>query len=61
MKLNPLTSWLLDRLREKSTWYAMLGFLTALDVHFNPELTQNLTELAVAVASVIAFVTKEEK
>lgn len=60
MKLNPITTWLIDRLREKSTWYAVIGFLSALDIHFNPELTQNVVEVAIATASVIAFVTKEK-
>lgn len=60
MKLNPITTWLIDRLREKSTWYAVIGFLSALDIHFNPELTQNVVEAAIATASVIAFVTKEK-
>jgi hypothetical protein len=61
MKLNPLTTWLADRLQEKSTWYAIIGFLSALDIHFKPELTQSVIELAVATASLIAFVTKEKK
>jgi hypothetical protein len=61
MKLKPLTTWLADRLQEKSTWYAIIGFLSALNVRFNPELTQNVIELAVAAASLIAFVTKEKK
>lgn len=61
MKLKPLTTWLTDRLQEKSTWYAIIGFLSALNVRFNPELTQSVVELAVAAASLIAFVTKEKK
>lgn len=61
MKLKPLATWLTDRLQEKSTWYAIIGFLSALNVRFNPELTQSVVELAVAAASLIAFVTKEKK
>lgn len=61
MKLKPITGWFADRLQEKSTWYAIIGFLSALDIHLKPELTQNVVELAVAAASFIAFVTKEKK
>lgn len=61
MKLKPLAQWLLDRLQEKSTWYAIIGLLASVDVHFNHELTQNVVEAAVAAASVVAFVTKEKK
>jgi hypothetical protein len=61
MTIHPVTVWLLDRLREKSTWYALVGLLASVNIHFKPELTQSVVELAVAAASFIAFVTKEKK
>jgi len=61
MKLTPVTQWFLARLQEKSSWYAIIGFLSSLNIHFDPELTQSIVELAVAAASIVAFVTKEKK
>lgn len=61
MKLNSFTQWLLDRLQEKTSWYAIIGFLASVNIHFNSELTQSIVELAAATASVVAFVTKEKK
>tara|TARA_E500000318_G_scaffold38584_3_gene37233 strand:- start:19 stop:195 length:177 start_codon:yes stop_codon:yes gene_type:complete len=53
------TSWLLDRLGERSTWIGLTGFLTATGVSLEPEIGEAIGALGIALASLIAMLTKD--
>lgn len=52
--------WLVERLKERNTWLGLTGILTTAGVGLNPELSEQLVTLGVALASVIAIVFKDE-
>jgi hypothetical protein len=54
-------SWLLDRLKEPSTWYSIITMLTTAGVNIDPDLAQPIISTGVGAASIILFVTKEKK
>lgn len=54
-------SWLLDRLKEPSTWYGVIAMLTSAGVNFDPDLTNQIISAGVGLAGIVAFVTKEKK
>ncbi len=56
-----LLSWLLDRLKESSTWYGAIAMLTSAGVNFDPELTNQIISAGVGLAGIVAFVTKDKK
>ncbi|WP_169721253.1 hypothetical protein [Nisaea denitrificans] len=53
------TSWLLDRLGERSTWIGLTGFLTATGVSLEPEIGEAIGALGIALASLIAMLTRD--
>lgn len=53
------TSWLLDRLSERSTWIGLTGFLTATGVSLEPEIGEAIGAVGIALASLIAMLTKD--
>tara|TARA_R110000868_G_scaffold205720_4_gene454321 strand:- start:290 stop:466 length:177 start_codon:yes stop_codon:yes gene_type:complete len=53
------TSWLLDRLGERSTWIGLTGFLTATGVSLEPEIGEAIGAVGIALASLIAMLTKD--
>lgn len=54
-------SWLLDRLKETSTWYGIIAILTSAGVNLDPELQTQVISSGAALAGLVAFVTKEKK
>lgn len=54
-----LVTWLLDRLRERSTWLGLTGLATALGVGLDPEATEAIVTGGVAVAGAIAALTSD--
>ena len=54
-------SWLLDRLKEPSTWYGVIAMLTSAGVNFDPDLTNQIISAGVGLAGIVAFVTKEDR
>lgn len=52
-------NWLLNRLKEKSTWLALFTFAGLLGMKLNPELQELITQAILAVAAIVAFVFRE--
>ncbi|WP_323796829.1 hypothetical protein [Nisaea sp.] len=57
--MNFNTTWLLDRLGERSTWIGLTGFLTATGVSLEPEIGEAIGALGIALASLIAMLTRD--
>ncbi len=57
--MNLSTSWLLDRLAERSTWIGLTGFFTAIGVSLDPETGEAIGAVGIALASLIAMLTKD--
>jgi hypothetical protein len=57
--MNVNTTWLLDRLGERSTWIGLTGFLTATGVSLEPEIGDAIGALGIALASLIAMLTRD--
>lgn len=53
-------TWLLARLKEKSTWLALFTFASLFGMQIEPELKDKLIEAIIAVAAVVALVFKEQ-
>lgn len=51
--------YLIDRLKERSTWVGLVGLATALGLALSPELQEAIATAGVAIASVIAVITKD--
>ena len=52
--------WIMDRLSERSTWLGITGFLTAAGVALEPEQVEAIATAGLAVAGLIAVVTKDK-
>lgn len=55
-----ILDWVIARLSEKTTWYGVTALLTAAGVAVSPELKEAIGLAGVAVAGLIAVVTKEK-
>lgn len=54
--------WLEERLSEKSTWVAILGFIAIATKHsIDPVLADYITNAGLALTSIVAFCTKAQK
>lgn len=53
-------NWLIDRLKEKSTWLAIFTFAGLFGIKLEPELRETIINAIIAVAAVAAFVFKEK-
>lgn len=53
-------NWLIDRLKERSTWLAIFTFAGLLGMKIEPELREAIINAILAVAAVAAFVFREE-
>lgn len=53
-------NWLLNRLKEPSTWRGLVWLLTALGVSLSPESWQYLTTAGMALAGLIGCLTTEK-
>jgi hypothetical protein len=55
-------SYILERLREKSTWLTILTLVGAVaGISISPELSEEISMAGMGIAGIIAIVTKEEK
>lgn len=52
-------NWLLNRLKEKSTWLGIFTLLGLLGMKLNPELQELITQAILAVAAIVAFIYRE--
>ena len=53
-------SWLLERLKESSTWYGIITMLTAAGINIDPELQVQIISTGAGLAGLVAFATKEK-
>ena len=53
--------YLIERLKEKSTWRGMVAIATALGVTVSPELTEAIIAIGLALIGVINVVRAEKK
>ncbi len=59
--MNNVISWLLARLKEKTTWAGIINFLvTVIGIKLAPELADSIATAGVAVAGLILLVIKEK-
>ena len=54
-------SWLLDRLKEPTTYLGITAMLSAAGVVLDPELIKQISAAGVGVSGLILFVLKEKK
>jgi len=52
--------FLIDRLKERSTWLGLTTLLTALGVALNPELKESIAVAGVSVGGLIAALTQDK-
>lgn len=52
--------YLLDRLKERSTWVGLTAVLTAVGVALTPEQTEAVIALGLAVGGAVAVFTKDK-
>ena len=55
-----MMNWLLNRLREPSTWRGAVWLLTALGVSLSPEAWAHITTIGMAAAGLIGVLTREK-
>ncbi len=56
-----MKAWLIARLRERSTWLGLIGFLTAAGITLSPEQTQAIAAAGVAVAGLFSTIWPDVK
>ena len=54
-------SWLLDRLKEPTTYLGLTAMLSAAGYALDPELVQQISAAGVGVSGLILFVLREKK
>lgn len=54
-------NWIIDRLKERSTWLGLTGIVTALGVALNPEQIEAITATGLAIAGLVAAFTRDKK
>lgn len=52
--------WIIDRLREPTTWIGLISFAAATGVSFAPELQDSIVTAGVAIGGTLAIVLKEK-
>lgn len=52
--------YVLNRLKEKTTWLGLISLLTLAGVNVSPELSQAIINLGITLAAVIMIITKEK-
>lgn len=55
-----MKKFLIDRLKERSTWLGILGIVTAAGLKLSPELQEAIITSAIAVAGIIAAITADK-
>jgi len=53
-------NWLLNRLKEKSTWLAIFTLVGLFGMNIEPELRDHIIDAILAIAAAVAFVFREE-
>lgn len=53
-------NWLLNRLKERSTWLSIFTLVGLLGMKIDPELREHIINAILAVAAVVAFMFRED-
>lgn len=53
-------TWLVDRLKERSTWLGLTALLTALGVALSPESKEAIAVAGVAIGGLVAALTADK-
>jgi len=53
--------WLMDRLKERSTWLAIFTLVGLLGIKLEPELRELIINAILGAAAVVAFVWREQR
>ena len=56
-----MLEFVIGRLKERSTWFGLIGIVTAAGVSLSPEQTEAIVAAGVAVAGIVAVFTKDNK
>ena len=54
-------SWILERLKEPTTYLGITAILSSAGIALDPELAQSIQSTGLGVAGIILFVLKEKK
>lgn len=54
-------SWILERLKEPTTYLGITAILSSAGIALDPELSQNIQTAGLGVAGIILFITKDKK
>ena len=54
-----MIDWLMDRLKERSTWLGIVSFLTAAGVTLEPGQAEAFVAAGLAIAGVVAAFTRD--
>ena len=55
-----MKQWLLERLREGSTWRGLVLLITAAGLHITPDQSQLIITIGLGIAGSIGFVSPEK-
>jgi len=59
--MKAVFSWIGERLKEKTTWVSMIGFVALAGLQFSPEQSEAIVTAGVALTSVILIFVREPK
>lgn len=51
--------WIIERLKERNTWFGLLSLLGAAGISLRPDLQEHIIVLGMAVGGIIGIVTEE--
>ena len=58
--MSNFVNWVLDRLKERSTWLGITGLVSAVGVALSPEQVETIAVAGTAVAAAIYTFTKDK-
>ena len=61
VKSSGIKEWLLERIKERSTWLSLIGILAMVGIEVSPESQESILRICLLVASAIGIVTKDKK
>lgn len=54
-----MTEWIIDRLKERSTWLGLISFVTAIGISVNPAQVEAIVAAGMAAAGLVAAFTRD--
>lgn len=54
-------AYIIDRLKEASTWRGIIGLLTAAGITFSPEMIEQIVAAGLAVMGIIGMIFRDGK